>query len=82
MCGKLSQLFVSGVYQSANGAEAHNSKYRITRHHLSNAFFQIKGALDNFSLIPWFFSKSWDFYTIRSVYICSNSWLILFATST
>ena len=27
----------------------------------------IKGALDKFNIIPNFFQKSWDFYTIRSV---------------
>ena len=39
-----------------------------------------KGALDNFSLIPqlvFFFQKSWDFYTIRSVYLCSECMLNL-----
>ena len=35
--------------------------------------FLYKGALDNFSLIPqFFFQKSWAFYTIRSVYLCSD----------
>ena len=38
-----------------------------------------KGALDNFSLIPrvffFFFQKSWDFYIIRSVYLC-NDWML------
>ena len=39
---------------------------------------QIKGALDNFSLIPWsFFQESWDFYTIRSVYRCNDCMLNL-----
>ena len=43
-----------------------------------------KGALDNFSLIPqFFFKQSWDFCTLRSIYLdvvtaCS----ILLATST
>ena len=40
-------------------------------------FGDLKGALDNFSLIPQFFHKSWDFYTIRSVYICSDCMLNL-----
>ena len=40
--------------------------------------YGIKGALDNFSLIPrFFFQKSWDFYTIRSVYLCSDCMLNL-----
>ena len=31
-------------------------------------FWNIKGALDKFNIIPpTFFQKSWDFYTIRSV---------------
>ena len=38
----------------------------------------IKGALDNFSLIPhFFFSKNWDFYTIRTVYQSSDCMLHL-----
>ena len=40
-----------------------------------------KGALDNFGLIPlfflFFFQKSWDFPTIRNVYLCSDSMLNL-----
>ena len=42
-------------------------------------FFKfLKGALDNFSLIPiFFFQKSWDFYIIRSVYLCSDCMLNL-----
>ena len=36
-----------------------------------------KGALDNFSLIPKFKKKSWDFYIIRSVYLCSECMLNL-----
>ena len=35
----------------------------------------LKGALDNFSLIPIFFPKSWDFYINRSVYLCSDCML-------
>ena len=37
----------------------------------------VKGALDNFSLIPDLFQKSWDFYTIRSVYLRSDCMLNL-----
>ena len=42
-----------------------------------------KGALDNFSLIPQFCfpQKSWDFYTIRSVYLCSDCMLNLTCNS-
>ena len=39
---------------------------------------KVKGALDNFSLIPrYFFQKSWDFYAIRSVYLSSDCLLNL-----
>ena len=38
---------------------------------------ELKGALDNFSLMPQFFSKKWDFNTIRSVYLCSDCMLNL-----
>ena len=42
-----------------------------------------KGALDNFSFIPdFFFQKSRDFYTIRSVYLWSAACLIRLAAST
>ena len=30
-------------------------------------FWQIKGALDKFNIIPQISKKSWDFYTIISV---------------
>ena len=40
----------------------------------------LKGALDNFSLIPRFFQKNWDFHTIRSVYLCSDCMLNLTCT--
>ena len=35
---------------------------------------KIRGALDNLSLIChfFFFKKSWDCFTIRSVYVCSD----------
>ena len=43
-----------------------------------SSYWAIKGALDNFSLIPrFFFQKSWDFYTIRSAYLCSDCMLNL-----
>ena len=45
-----------------------------------NTMLRIKGALDHFSLIPrffFFFQKSWDFYTIKSVYLCSDCMLNL-----
>ena len=45
-------------------------------------FLKFKGALDNFSLIPIFFQNSWDFYTTRSIYLCSYCMLILRATAT
>ena len=43
-----------------------------TLFHLKNMSL-FKGTLDNFSLIPWFFfQKSLDVYTIRSVYLYSD----------
>ena len=44
-----------------------------------NIYFSqcLKGALDNFSFIPRFFPKSWDFYTISSVYLRSDCMLII-----
>ena len=43
-----------------------------------NCLYLLKGALDNFSLIPnFFFQKSWAFYTIRSGYLCSDCMLNL-----
>ena len=53
-----------------------------TLHHLEILYFWsqnikiLKGALDSFSLILHFFlPKSWDFYTIGSVYLCSDCML-------
>ena len=43
-------------------------KGRFSAKELQEIIGKLKGALDNFSLIPRFVLKSWDFYTIRSVY--------------
>ena len=37
----------------------------------------VKEALDKFSLIPNFFQKSSDFYTIRRIYLCNECMCIL-----
>ena len=85
-------FFEQGSYQS-RWIQAPTSPYKSITHSKQFSFLsgitviffsvaEFKGALDNFSLIPNFFQKSWDFYTIEVFTYVVTACLILLATST